>query len=449
MRPQTLFARTGITLAIGFSLFLLFAGVVVVNYILAPVARQAAQDLAALMVLSAQTWVELPPATRPYLESELMEEYDLKVSLAGKKLPPSHNPLPYLLFLRQALEQRLGTRIELGAEKTGTDVWYYADIPMGDRRIRVGFPRSRIGARPPVASILVIAAAFVAIMLISLLLVRRLTRPLERLSEATTRLARGEELQPLPETGPRELVELTRSFNRMARELTELLENRTTLLAGISHDLRTPLTRMRLALEMMQPEGHDATLVDGLRRDMEEIDHMIGHALELARGLERRETEEVDLREFLDGIVAGYRQHDHAIRWQPGDCCLAAVDTLALRRVVTNLIDNAVRYGEGKAVEVRCHCDPRGALIRILDRGPGIPESQREAVFHPFHRLEASRSRNTGGSGLGLAIARQLSRAHGWKIELLGREGGGTEARVRIPTADADPAEPRDEYPAR
>ncbi len=430
-RPLSLYARTGITLSIALAVFMLFTVASMVNFILIPLARQGAGDLAALMVLSAQTWVELPPETRPFLEQELMEEYQLKVTAADTPLPSTTSLLPFLQFLERALAKRIGQPVSIQA-RSDNGVWYCTDIPMGGRLIRVSFPRERIGARPPTAALLVIAAGGVVILLTTLLLVRRLTRPLASLCDASSRIGRGESLQPLPESGPRELATLTHRFNRMAGEIAELLASRTTLFAGISHDLRTPITRMQLALAML-PENTDPRLVERLRNDLEQMNQLISDTLELAQGLRPREAEQVDLRDFVDNIVTTYRRSDANIEWQPQGCCVCSVDTLALRRVFVNLLDNALRYGGGQPVEVRCGCDETGALISVKDRGAGIPDTEREAVFRPFYRLEASRSRTTGGSGLGLAIARQLCSAQGWDIDLLPREGGGTDARIRLP----------------
>jgi two-component system osmolarity sensor histidine kinase EnvZ len=416
-RSLTLFARTGITLAIALAVFMLFTVASMVNFILIPLAKQGAGDLASLMVLSAQTWVELPPETRPFLEEELMEEYQLTVSVAEEPLPETTSLLPFLRFLEQELARHIGQPATIRAH-VENGVWYCTDIPMGGRLIRVSFPRERIGARPPTAALLVIVAGGVVILLTTLLLVRRLTRPLASLCDATSRIGRGESPQALPESGP--------------REIAELLANRTTLFAGISHDLRSPITRMQLALEML-PDNTDPRLVERLRQDLEQMNQLISDSLNLAQGLGPSESEEVDLRDFIDNIVAGYRRSDAVIDWRPGHCCLCRVDTLALRRVLVNLLDNALRYGGGQPVEVSCHCDAAGAGISVLDRGPGIPDAEREAVFQPFYRLEASRSRSTGGSGLGLAIASQLCNAHGWSIDLSAREGGGTAARVRLP----------------
>jgi two-component system osmolarity sensor histidine kinase EnvZ len=433
-KPRTLFARTGSTLTVALLVFLLFSVAVVFHYILVPVSKRAADDLATLMLLAAQTWVELPPATRPDFERELLEEYDLKLEPAEDNLPFSDNLLPYLRFLEEALTRRIGEPVPIRSGPPDTTKWFCVDIPAGGRIIRISFPHARIGARPPTAALLVTAAGALVILLTTLLLVRRLIRPLDRLSRATRRIGRGAAFTPLPETGPRELVALTRGFNRMAGEIEQLLANRTTLFAGISHDLRTPITRMQLALEML-PADTDPALLTGLRRDLEEMARIISDTLDLARGLGPHEPEDIDLREFIDGIVTGQRHNGARIDWTPNSCCHCSLDTLALQRVLTNLIENGLRYGGDSPLELHCHCTDAAAVIEVLDRGAGIPAAQREQLFQPFHRLETSRSRHTGGSGLGLAIVRQLCELHGWEVHLLPRDGGGTRAELRIPLA--------------
>jgi two-component system osmolarity sensor histidine kinase EnvZ len=146
----------------------------------------------------------------------------------------------------------------------------------------------------------------------------------------------------------------------------------------------------------------------------------------------------VDLRDLIDGVVTRLRPAGAAIEWSPVACCYCPVDTLALQRVLTNLLENALRYSGDKPVSIHCHCEEATAVIQVLDRGRGIPEQERDKVFQPFHRLEGSRSRRTGGSGLGLAIVRQLCDVHGWDIRLLPRTGGGTEACLRIPLRQGD-----------
>jgi len=434
-RPRTLLGRTGLTLTFALGGFLLFTVAVTGYYVLVPVAKRGADDLAALMVLSAKTWVELPPQTRVDFEWELLESHQLMLTDADIELPLARHSNPYVRFLEQALKRRLGQTVHLHTSLQ-PDRWYWADLPVAGRTIRIGFARERIAGQVPVAVVLVAAAGMVMILLTSLVLVRRLIRPLARLSDATARVGRGELPEPLPETGPQELAALARAFNRMAEELGELMANRTTLLAGISHDLRTPITRLRLALELL-PKGSEAELVEGMRRDLTEMDRLIGESLELAHGLDSQAVEELDLRELVDGLVADYRRAGSDIQWRPGEPCPVWVSAGALRRVLGNLVDNALRYGPDAPVEVICEPMPDRVRLRVLDRGPGIAPDQIDAVFQPFYRLETSRSRRTGGSGLGLAIARQLCQAQGWQLALRPREGGGLEAEVDVFTRES------------
>ncbi len=431
LRPRTLFARTGLILAAALSTFLVFIITIVVILVLVPIARQGADDLAVLMVFATETWAELPAPMRPLFERELLDNYEIKLTPTDTELPHFHSPLPFLVFLENALQRRLKQPTHIMQSDDG-ETWYWFNIPTKAQIIQVGIPRSRIGAHPPLAVLLVLLAGTVVSLTTSLLLARRLTRPLVQLSTATEQISRGGYLEPLPETGPEELATLVRSFNRMSHEITALLANRTTLLAGISHDLRTPITRVRLALELFSADT-SPELIEGINRDLEEMDRLIGQALELAKGLDPQPADEIDLRDFIDGIVVDLRRGDASIEWIPRECCLCEVETLPLRRVITNLADNAICYGEGKPVTIECYCEASSAIIQIKDRGPGIPDTESETVFRPFYRLESSRNRFTGGSGLGLAIARQLCDARGWKIRLLPRDGGGTIARLEFP----------------
>jgi two-component system osmolarity sensor histidine kinase EnvZ len=266
----------------------------------------------------------------------------------------------------------------------------------------------------------------------AVLLARLVVRPLQTVSHAVGEVGGGRMPPALPETGPREIAVLARAINRMSGQVRELLENRTVLLSGISHDLRTPLTRLRLALAMLE-DGSDPELIAAMERDLEAMDELIGQFLELAQGLDpdsapsRRET--VDLQALLGSLVADIRRGGAEVRLETG-ACKVYCDPMSLRRIVGNLLDNAVRYDNGRPIELLVDCHTDAPVIRVCDRGPGIPKGEREAVFRPFHRLEAARSRATGGTGLGLAIARQLADGQGWGLRLLPRERGGTVAQL-------------------
>lgn len=432
--PKTLFGKTGLTLTISLTTFLLFSILTITLLVLVPVSRQAADDLAALMVLTAKTWGELPPYTRQDFEQELRVQHNIRLQLQESETPqiPSSNPALYLLFLEDALARRTGRNIPVMAG-TDEDGWLRVNIPIAERTLTLAFDSERLGTHFSIAAVLIVTSGTIIILLTSLLLVKRITRPLSRLSEAIRYIGSTNPIPELPETGPEEMVVLARRFKLMDQKVRELLENRTTLLAGISHDLRTPISRMGLALEMIA-DNPDPDLIDWLRRDLEEMDQLIGQAMQFAKGVGDQAAESVDLRQLIDELVQNHQVGDNKLCWTPGEPCRVRVIPIALQRVINNLLDNAIRFSDGKPVEIRSTCRNNEVHIQVLDRGPGIPPDQLDAVFTPFYRIESSRNRSTGGSGLGLAIVRQLCEANQWRITLLNRDEGGTEACVVIPS---------------
>jgi two-component system osmolarity sensor histidine kinase EnvZ len=219
--------------------------------------------------------------------------------------------------------------------------------------------------------------------------------------------------------------------NALVREVHELLDGRTTLLVGLSHDLRTPLSRMRLAVEMLSRRP-DPALIERLERDIEEMNRLVGDMLELARGFGREAPREIDVEELLEQLAENAREVGTSITVAAQPCRLTA-PPMALARLLGNLLSNAQHYGGVGTVELLAQSDRGSVRIGVLDRGPGIPSDQIEAVFRPFHRVDVARSPGTGGSGLGLAIVRQLAQANGWTVRLENRAGGGLEAWVTLP----------------
>ena len=433
--PRTLFART-VTIIAAVSLsFLLYTLGVIGYYMLVPVGKQAADDYAALMLFAAHSWAERPSSKRDKYAQELFEKYNLKIKETQPQLTEAHEFLPYYFFLETALEEQAGLKGSINISRDShSDEWLWIELPFKQKTIFIGFLRSHLAVRPPLALFLLIFVGTLAILLTATVLVHYLTTPLERLTRNAQRIGSGEKPEFIPESGPDELVTLARSFNEMAIQVQELLSNRTTLLAGISHDLRTPLARTQLALEML-PEEVDPELVNGIRSDVEQMDCLIGQFLELSRDLERGEQQKVIIYLMLDDLVNCARRGGATIQWQARDTCYTFTNPLALRRIIANLLENAVRYGGGSPVEVSYQCGKRDITIQIMDRGPGIPAEQLEAVFRPFYRLEQSRNSETGGSGLGLSIAQQLAGINGQKLTLRPRDGGGTIAELKLPAA--------------
>jgi len=280
----------------------------------------------------------------------------------------------------------------------------------------------------PLRALGLLALLAVVVALLSGWAVRRLTRPLSALADAADGLARNLDQPPLPEKGPQEVVRAARSFNAMQRTLKAYLETRAQALAGVSHDLRLPLTRLRLRLEQLPEEDSRAAM----QRDIEEMDAMVGGTLDYLRaGSDTEQAVKLNLVALIEGLAEDAEAAGAKVSLQ-GTAAPVTARPQALRRCLANLIDNARRYGGGE-IEVTLR-DGAGAVeIRIEDRGPGIPEAERERVFEPYVRLEASRARHTGGTGLGLAIARAVARAHGGEVTLAPRNGGGMAAIVTLP----------------
>ncbi len=421
---RSLYARTALTLALAFVVFQAAAFWVVTRTLIVPVAERSADDLAGLIVLSAQTWVELPPETRAAFERELARRHGLRLTTLDVGATADAPRFAFRTQIEDALSRRVGETVELRGVPGTEAAWL--DIPVGGHDLRAGFFPDRYAVKPPLAAVAVVALGTFLSLLTALFLVRRLTVPLARVARAARQVGAGELPEPLPETGPAELAELARRFNTMAAEVRELLDNRTTLLAGISHDLRTPMTRLQLNLEMLRDAPTEAR-IDRAVADLADMNRLITGYLELARTTQAEARVRVDLAVLLEEAAA-----DAGVAWAGAAPCEVEAGRLALRQIVSNLIQNAQRYGGGTPVELALECTARQARVIVRDSGPGIPQDQLEKVFRPFYRLEASRSQATGGTGLGLALVRQLAEANGWKVALVNRATGGLEAVLEI-----------------
>jgi two-component system osmolarity sensor histidine kinase EnvZ len=406
-----------------------------VLFVLLPLARRSADDLAGLMVLSAQTWAELPPLTRPAFEEELLASHALALRPASPGAGQDYWHPFYFYVLEEALVRRTGVDQHFISENANGSTWYWCNVPTGNGLLGVGLAKSRIDSQPFTALLIGLLGGLLFIVAMAYGLARRITRPLARLEAASALIGQGATPMLLPETGPREVAALSQRFNAMALQVQDLLTARTTLLAGVSHDLRTPLARMRLALEIMKTDPA-ATLIARMERDIEHMNQLIANVLDLARGLEHEVPEPVELRDLLNEISADFSANgsEIAVDGPPG---LAAIARQALRRAIGNLLQNAQRYAAPAPVDLVCRLDQTGWRIGILDRGPGIDPARLEAMFQPFHRGDPSRSPATGGSGLGLAIVRELARANGWTVTLSSRPGGGLQAWIAATILDS------------
>ena len=283
---------------------------------------------------------------------------------------------------------------------------------------------------PAVSWQFIISMALMAVIVlaVSVWAVRRVTAPLGLLAGAADRLGRDVTAAPLAEVGTVEMQSAARAFNRMQERLRRLIESRTQMLAALSHDLRTPLTLLRLRTE----EVADAEERDKMLATIGEMNEMIGSTLAFARDEGRAEPRRrVDVAALIASVVDDMADAGLAVSMAQATPLILDCQPGALKRAVTNLLDNAVKYG--KCARVTTAAAGKAIEIIIDDDGPGIPEEELPRVFQPFYRVEDSRSRDTGGTGLGLAIAQSIVQAHGGELILANRAGGGLRASIKLP----------------
>lgn len=259
--------------------------------------------------------------------------------------------------------------------------------------------------------------------------VKLATRPLARLERAANSLGSDLRGEPLPEDGPKEVARAATAFNAMQRRIAEQAVERIQILAGISRRLQTPITRMRLRADFLG----DGDAREKLQSDLEEMQTLVKQGLALARGRDEIEKQrcQTDLHALIDSLVCDYSDAGESLRFS-GECGVTILThPQALRRIMINLIDNGLKFGEDVEVAIDAQ-HPSRITITVTDRGPGIPEEHLKSVFLPFYRVEASRNRETGGTGLGLAIAQQLVTALRGTLTLANRDGGGLQARLEF-----------------
>lgn len=302
-------------------------------------------------------------------------------------------------------------------------------VELGDGRWLVG--RTGPLAPPPgwgAPYLVALALTAVFVSLAAVWAVRRLTRPLSALAEAADAFGRGLDGAPLPETGPPEIRRTVHAFNLMRERLRRFVEDRTRMLAAIGHDLRTPLTSLRLRAEFVEDEETRQKIVETL----DEMQRMVEAALAFLREEAASEpARDVELRALVESVVADFADLGGEVELAEGGALTLRCRPDSLRRALRNLLENALRYG--RRARVRIESAAREVRIVVEDEGPGIPPEMLERVFEPFVRVEASRSRETGGIGLGLAIARTIARSHGGDVRLANRPEGGLRAELVLP----------------
>ncbi len=328
-------------------------------------------------------------------------------------------------MLLKALHEKVGYKFALDLRYAHETISIY--VQLDDGVLSVLFPESRVYT--PTTSFFVIWMIGTSLLLsiIAILFLRNQIRPITRLANAAEKMGKGEETPDFRPEGATEVRQAAINLMIMRDRLRRQIAQRTAMLNGVSHDLRTPLTRMKLQLALM-PQSPE---MDELKNDVEEMTQMIEAYLSFARGEETEETTPVLLEQLLTDVVNSARRANLEIHLDTPDVATVYVRATAIKRALNNLIGNAARYG--KEVWIETEKGKKFVNIIIDDNGPGIPQNQREEVFKPFTRLETSRNPETGGVGLGLTIARDIAHHHGGDVMLDDSPRGGLRAILRLP----------------
>jgi two-component system osmolarity sensor histidine kinase EnvZ len=393
--------------------------------------RRLARDVAADMALLVSLEDNHQGVERDRLRALAARQLNYRIRfLQGQDLPPFHGTLTSTidLALDDILEQRIGANRDFRTERIGDDFEIKVDVHDGVLAVLV--PRDRVTVSKPDIFIAWMVGSALILVVIAIIFLKNQVRPIERLARAADSFGKGRAVPDFKPYGATEVRRAAQAFITMRERIERHVTQRTEMLAGVSHDLKTPLTRLKLALAMM-PDG-DAEIAS-MRGDVAEMEHMLDEYLAFARGEGGEESLPTDLGELVrDAAVAAAkaRQRDGIVVDAP-EHVIVSVKRAGLRRVLSNLLDNALKHGSKVAISLQR--DERMVEIAVEDNGPGIPEARREEAFRPFHRLDEGRNLQSGGSGLGLAIARDITRAHGGDLVLGYSSLGGLKATVRLP----------------
>lgn len=430
--PRSLLWRTFLLVALLMLLSVAAWFTIFRSYEREPRARQLAQTLVSVANLTRVALISARPEARFEVLRELSDREGIRIypAEAGDRI----EPLPDNVFLqrvKELVQQAMGPQARLTLEREGEEALFvsFRIDDSADGEYWLVLPRERMERVWPLSWIGWGAAALLLSLAGAWLIVFRITRPLKQLEHAANKVGAGETPPHLPEDGPTEIATVSRAFNQMSADLAQLDQDRALILAGISHDVRTPLTRLRMGIEM----ATDAAMRDGMIADVEEMDKTIGQFLDFARTEGGEAPCDTDLAALLAELAVQYQRRGFNVTTTELSApAFALIRPQTLRRAITNLIDNALRYaGSASPVELTLTQAGKATAIDVCDHGPGIPAEAVERMKRPFTRLEAARS-NTVGAGLGLAIVERIARAHGGRLDLLPRPAGGLIARITL-----------------
>ncbi|MGH0001409.1 ATP-binding protein [Pseudovibrio ascidiaceicola] len=353
----------------------------------------------------------------------------LSVSVLPKEPLPAAKPKPLFDLVDRYMTREIAARIgkPFWIDTVGASRFVEIRIQLEDKTLRIIARRSQTYASNSHIFIVWMVATSLVLIIIAVLFLRNQIRPIEQLADAAEEFGKGRQVSNFRPHGAREVRRAALAFVDMRRRIERHVDQRTTMLAGVSHDLRTILTRFRLELALL-PQSPEA---DALRKDVDEMNRMLEDYLSFSKGYGDEPPAPVDISLMLEDLEVEAEVVGADVASSFDGDPLVIVKGRAFRRCLLNVISNAARYG--KTLRIKGNRTPDWLIITVDDDGPGIPREERENVFRPFHRLDTARNQDSGGSGLGLAIARDIVRSHGGEIFLRQSPLGGLRVRIRIP----------------
>lgn len=431
--PRTLLGRAALMIALLIILSQVAWLAILRIHFLDPARDIFTNEISRTISMAQATLRALPNDEEPGFLDRLAAPNRFRIASAAMPHPPLF-PVrsPLLIGLQSRLQRLYGPRLVIAHDPMSDSLWirfpvdadnYWLIMPRG---IRVPPPPLSYDFVLWIILGLAISAGGAYLVLFGL------NRQLRDVINAARAVGRGDIPKPLKESGPEEIRDLRRGFNQMTEGLKRLDAERRLMLAGISHDLRTPLTRMRIGVELLGSHS-DPQLCKGMIHDIEDMDSILMQFLDYARDGSEEQPANADLNEIVRDICLRYQAAGNDIRMQCGSLPAFRFRKLAIRRLLTNLVDNAVRYGGG-GVEVATARGDSMVTCEVRDRGPGIRSVTPESLIKPFAREDSSRG-DQRGAGLGLAIADRIIRIHGGRMQISNREDGGLNVRVELPVS--------------
>ncbi|MBC8519035.1 MAG: hypothetical protein H8D24_01320 [Gammaproteobacteria bacterium] len=420
-------------------------GLLFIALVVHPSVDQSARDFSDLLINSARSIHRFKDGTSrdsDYVQS-ILETNKLTLGDHRNPLKSMVSFDPYLIHLGDMLRDKVHSSdfsILTSVEESG-ETYHWVDLDVDGEVIRIGFSEKRSHIHFGWSIILLFVLWTIFTLAGTVLASRKITQPIRDLENDLGKTEHPDGCCVVQEKGPKEIRSLIKNINRLSSRIQTLLKNRTTILVGVSHDLRTPLSRIRVYLELLRsPDNTD--LVEKIESDIKVMDELIDSSMDFGEAALSSEIQMVDLGVLIDGVIKQYATSTTPINFTQGKCCHIKTNSTAIRRVVGNLIENAIKFGRDHEVTVYCHKERGDQIshleVEVKNGGDNIPEELLETVFEPFYRVDESRGNSHLGSGLGLAIARQLAELHGMHLSLRNRSGGSVIASLIIPTDSAE-----------